>query len=79
MNKLQLYSSSHSDKSIDAIEAEAEYWTAEQALEIILSEWADDEELIDIAKFMQTRRIECGQYDADGNIVHPTQAEIINY
>ena len=79
MNKLQLYNVAHSDKSIDAIEAEAEYWTAAQALEIILSEWADDEELIDIAKFMQTRRIECGQYDSDGNIVHPTQAEIINY
>jgi hypothetical protein len=31
-------------------------------LSIILSEWADDEELIDIAKTLQIRRFECGMF-----------------
>ena len=31
-------------------------------LEVILREWADDEELIDIATTLQNRRFECGMF-----------------
>jgi hypothetical protein len=59
---LDLHNGAHSERAVDAITQEAEHWTAGQMLEIILREWADDEELIDIARTLQTRRFECGMF-----------------
>ena len=59
---ITLQNDSHSERAVNAITQEAENWTAGQMLEIILREWADDEELIDIAQTLQTRRFECGMF-----------------
>lgn len=59
---VRLHNDSHSNRAEYAITQEAEHWTAGQMLEIILSEWADDEELVDIAYTLQTRRFECGMF-----------------
>lgn len=61
-SKVLLHNDSHSERAENAITQEAEHWTAGQMLEIILSEWADDEELIDIAQTLQVRRFECGMF-----------------
>lgn len=59
---LDLHNDSHSERAVNAITQEAEHWNTGQMLEIILREWADDEELIDIAQTLQTRRFECGMF-----------------
>ena len=59
---VDLHNDSHSERAVNAITQEAEHWTAGQMLEVILREWADDEELIDIATTLQTRRFECGMF-----------------
>jgi hypothetical protein len=58
----ELHNGAHSERAVNAITQEAEHWTAGQMLSIILSEWADDEELIDIATTLQSRRFECGMF-----------------
>jgi hypothetical protein len=76
---VRLHNDSHSERAEDAITQEAEHWTAGQMLEIILSEWADDEELLDIAQTLQVRRFECGMYDDKRNVVYPHKDSYINY
>lgn len=76
---VDLHNDSHSERAVDAITKEAEHWTAGQMLEVILREWADDEELIDIAQTLQLRRFECGMYDDKRNIVYPQKDSYINY
>jgi len=61
-NEVDLHNDSHSERAVDAITQEAEHWTAGQMLEVILREWANDEELVDIAYTLQTRRFECGMF-----------------
>jgi len=61
-NKIDLHNDSHSERAVNSITQEAEHWTAGQMLEVILKEWCDDEELIDIAQTLQTRRFECGMW-----------------
>ena len=76
---LDLHNDSHSERAVKSITQEAEHWTAEQMLEVILSEWADDEELIDIATTLQSRRFECGMYDKNRNVTHPHKDSYIEY
>ena len=76
---LDLHNDSHSERAVKAITQEAEHWTAEQMLEVILSEWADDEELIDIATTLQSRRFECGMYDKNRKVEHPHKDSYIEY
>ena len=83
---VRLHNDSHSDKASNAICTEAEHWTAGQMLEVILSEWADDEELIDIAFTLQTRRFECGMWAEEKTdtgtrsfIKYPKEETYINY
>jgi hypothetical protein len=66
---VDLHNDSHSERSANAINLEGSHWTAGQMLEVILREWADDEELIDIAQTLQTRRFECGMFDENHNVV----------
>ncbi len=58
----ELHNGAHSERAVNSITQEAKHWTAGQMLSIILSEWADDEELIDIATTLQSRRFECGMF-----------------
>ncbi len=83
---LDLHNDSHSERAVDAITQEAEHWTAGQMLEVILREWADDEELIDIAQTLQTRRFECGMFAEEKTemgtrsyIAYPNKESYINY
>ena len=76
---LDLHNDSHSERAVDAITQEADHWTAGQMLEVILREWADDEELIDIAQTLQTRRFECGMFDENHNVVYPKKDSYIKY
>ena len=76
---LELHNGAHSARAVNAITQEAEHWTAGQMLSIILSEWADDDELIDIATTLQSRRFECGMYDDKHNVVYPHKDSYINY
>ena len=76
---VDLHNDSHSERAVDAITQEADHWTAGQMLEVILREWADDEELIDIAQTLQTRRFECGMFDENHNVVYPNKDSYINY
>jgi hypothetical protein len=83
---VRLHNDSHSERAEDAITQEAEHWTAGQMLEIILSEWADDEELIDIAQTLQTRRFECGMFAEEktemgtrSHIAYPDKDSYIEY
>ncbi len=78
-NAVDLHNDSHSERAIVAITLEAEHWTAGQMLEVILREWADDDELIDIAQTLQVRRFECGMYDNNHHIVYPDKQSYINY
>ncbi len=76
---LDLHNDSHSDRAVKSITQEAEHWTAGQMLEVILKEWCDDEELIDIAQTLQARRFECGTFDKNHNVVHPDKDSYIEY
>ena len=83
---LDLHNGSHSERAVDAITQEADHWTAGQMLEVILREWADDEELIDIAQTLQTRRFECGMYAEEKTemgtrsyIAYPNKESYIKY
>lgn len=78
-NEVDLHNDSHSERAVDAITQEAEHWTAGQMLEVILREWADDEEIIDIAITLQNRRFECGMYDKNHNVVYPDKDSYIKY
>jgi hypothetical protein len=78
-NEVDLHNDSHSERAVDAITQEAEHWTAGQMLEVILREWANDEELVDIAYTLQTRRFECGMYDKNHNVVYPEKDSYIKY
>ena len=78
-NEVDLHNDSHSERAVDAITQEAEHWTAGQMLEVILREWANDEELVDIAYTLQTRRFECGMYDKNHNVVYPEKDSYIEY
>ena len=83
---VDLHNDSHSERAANAINLEAEHWTAGQMLEVILREWADDEELIDIAQTLQTRRFECGMYAEEKTemgtrsyIAYPNKESYIKY
>ena len=83
---VRLHNDSHSERAEEAITQEAEHWTAGQMLEVILSEWADDEELIDIAQTLQTRRFECGMFAEEKTemgtrcyVAYPNKDSYINY
>ena len=78
-SSVDLHNDSHSERAVNAITTEAEHWTAGQMLEVILKEWADDEELLDIAQTLQVRRFECGMYDEKHNVVYPHKDSYINY
>ena len=78
-SSLDLHNDSHSKRAVNAITQEAEHWTAGQMLAVILSEWVDDEELIDIAITLQSRRFECGMYDKNLNVVYPDKDSYIEY
>lgn len=76
---VDLHNDSHSERSANAINLEGSHWTAGQMLEVILREWADDDELIDIAQTLQLRRFECGMFDENHNVVYPNKDSYINY
>ena len=61
-DSINLYGVAHSDRAKWAITEEAQHWTCAQILEVILAEWACNEELIDIAQTLQVRRHECGMF-----------------
>jgi hypothetical protein len=76
---LDLHNDSHSERAVEAITKEALHWTAEQMLEVILREWADNDDLIDISHTLQARRFECGMFDENHNVVYPNKDSYINY
>ena len=78
-SSVDLHNGSHSERVVEAITQEAEHWTAGQMLEVILREWTDDDDLIDIAQTLQARRFECGMYDNNHHIVYPHKDSYINY